>query len=76
MPNPRFILHQIHLQCTEKVEKISLEGRTESIVIVGSGAGEEAAAADWSRSSPSKKTGDSSSLTSDTLHDMAAVLDR
>ena len=53
-----------------------LEGRTESIDIVGSGAGEEAAAADWSRSSPSKKTGDSSSLTSDTLHDMAAVLDR
>ena len=43
--------------------------------IVGSDAGEEAAAADWSRSSPSKKTGDSlSSLTTDTLHDMAAVL--
>ena len=51
-----------------------LEGRAESTDIVGSGAGEEAAAADWSWSS--KKTGDSSSLTSDTLHDMAAVLDR
>ena len=33
--------------------------------------GEEAAAADWSRSS--KKTGDSSSLTTDMLHDMAAM---
>lgn len=66
----RFILHQIHLQCTEKLEKSEDEkGETKEEVKEES----PEKNTDWSRSSPSKKT---SAVTSGELHDMAAVLDR
>ena len=70
----RFILHQIHLQCTEKVEKSSLDKAEED---TGSSASVSAPgpSTDWSRSSPSKRMSESS-VTSGELHDMANVLDR
>ena len=65
----RFILHQIHLQCTEKCDKADKEDSPPH------------PAADWSRSSPSKRTGESEDrVTSEELanisSDMADVLDR
>ena len=73
----RFILHQIHLQCTEKVEKSSLdkaedETGSSSDTVSAPGPGPST---DWSRSSPSKRMSESS-VTSGELHDMANVLDR
>ena len=75
----RFILHQIHLQCTEKVDKVDddEEGKKDDQISEGSDKKEESPekvnTTDWSRSSPSKKT---SAVTTGELHDMAAVLDR
>ena len=69
----RFILHQIHLQCTEKVEKTTEKsedetGNSDAVSAPGP-------STDWSRSSPSKRMSESS-VTSGELHDMANVLDR
>ena len=72
-----FILNQIHMQCTEKVERASSETKSEAVDIKSPGKNDdEGISADWSRSSPSKKVGEGPELSSDALHDMAAVLDR
>ena len=63
----RFILHQIHQQCTEKSDKAEKEDSPPK------------PAADWSRSSPSKKNSDSlvsSEELANISSDMADVLDR
>ena len=65
------------MQCTEKIERASSETKSEAVDIKPPGKIEEdGVSADWSRSSPSKKVGDGPELSSDALHDMAAVLDR
>ena len=65
------------MQCTEKVERASSETKSEAVDIKSPGkSDDEGISADWSRSSPSKKVGDGPELSSDALHDMAAVLDR
>ena len=65
------------MQCTEKIERASSETKSEAVDIKSPGKSEEdGVSADWSRSSPSKKVGDGPELSSDALHDMAAVLDR
>ena len=63
----RFILHQIHQQCTEKCDKADKEDSPPK------------PAADWSRSSPSKKNSESlvsSEELANISSDMADVLDR
>ena len=65
------------MQCTEKIERASSETKSEAVDIKSPVKSEEdGVSADWSRSSPSKKVGDGPELSSDALHDMAAVLDR
>jgi len=70
----RFILQQVHLQCTEKLEKHTTGLKTPSPPPLGLAA--QLASPDWSRSSPAKKTSDtvSPSELASISKDMAAVL--
>jgi len=69
----RFILQQIHLQCTETVKKSSPEPSSSSVT---SSLNSQLSSSDWSRSSPMKKSGDavSDSELASISKDMAAVL--